>query len=109
MLVYSRDLLNLALREVKKSCRGKGLSINPLKATLVPFTRKCELEPKPPTIVEKEIGVAESVKYLDQLDQRLTKGNTSSKFEQSFSSSGVLLGFWVLEPVFNSISTKKLS
>lgn len=68
------DLMQSALTLVEKWCQEEGLSVNPGKTTLVPFTRKRKLgETKLPKMFGQEIVFGDRVKYLGVLlDQRLT-------------------------------------
>ncbi|KAL1448444.1 hypothetical protein WDU94_012211 [Cyamophila willieti] len=67
------ELLEYALSIVEKWCLSRGVKVNPLKTTLVPFTRKYKLGAvQAPRIFGERIEIADEVKFLGvHLDKKL--------------------------------------
>ncbi|KAI5739584.1 hypothetical protein M8J77_020980 [Diaphorina citri] len=68
------ELLQSALSMVEKWCKSKGLKVNPLKTTMVPFTKKYKMGSLvAPIIFGERISIADDVKFLGvYFDKRLT-------------------------------------
>lgn len=67
-----RSLMENALRTTKNWCSAVGLTVNPTKTTLVPFTRKTKLNGEPFCFEGVEIPYSTHSKYLGvTLDTRL--------------------------------------
>jgi hypothetical protein len=63
----------IALSEVHKWCLREGLSVNPSKTIIVPFTRRRSVKLMPPVLNENTINFSTEVKYLGLiLDRKLT-------------------------------------
>ncbi|KAI5754342.1 hypothetical protein M8J77_007902 [Diaphorina citri] len=66
------DLMQNALNITARWCRSNGLSINPNKMTIVPFTRKRRLNIRAPNIEGTVVELSNEVKYLGiTLDHKL--------------------------------------
>ena len=65
-----------ALNIIKKWSEGEGLSLNPTKTILVPFTRRRKLELRAPILNGTQLTFSDEVKYLGvTLDRKLTWNN----------------------------------
>lgn len=68
------DIMNVGLRCVQTWCQREGLSVNPTKTTIVPFTRKKNLESLSRLrLGPSKLSISSSAKYLGLvLDSKLT-------------------------------------
>lgn len=68
------DMMNVGLRLVNRWCEREGLSVNPLKTVIVPFTRKRNLESLSRLkLGNTQLGISTEVKYLGiTLDHKLS-------------------------------------
>ena len=93
-----------ALKMVTNWCTQKGLSTNPDKTTLVPFTNRNKINLKPPTVNGKTFEFSDEAKYLGViLDKRLSWNQhleyTIEKATKAFYSCQRLHGkIWGISP-----------
>jgi len=96
--------LQTALTLIWDWCKGEGLSINPSKTTIIPFTRKKKLRLKKPKLNGTEIEFSKETKYLGViLDQKLTWNPQISMIKNKcmncFMACKMLIGKkWGLKP-----------
>ena len=68
-----KELMQGALRKVEQWCHTHGLSVNPEKTEVVPFTNKRGVDLNGLTLFGSELRLSKSVKYLGvTIDSRLT-------------------------------------
>ncbi|KAL1446330.1 hypothetical protein WDU94_005475 [Cyamophila willieti] len=99
------ELLQYALSIVERWCLRKGLRVNPLKTTLVPFTNKYKMGTLvAPMIFGEKIKIADHTKFLGiHLDKRLTWNqhvkSTTDKAKTTFNMVRRSVGkTWGLTP-----------
>ncbi|KAL1457413.1 hypothetical protein WDU94_007649 [Cyamophila willieti] len=89
------ELLQYALSIVERWCLRKGLRVNPLKTTLVPFTNKYKMGTLvAPMIFGGKIKIADHTKFLGiHLDKRLTWNqhvkSTTDKAKTTFNMTAI--------------------
>ena len=98
------DRMQQALTIINKWCTEKGLSINPSKTTLVPFTRRRNINLKCPTLNGTTLQLSTEANYLGvSLDKTLTWNShierVTSKATRAFFACTRLFGkTWGLNP-----------
>lgn len=98
------NLMQDALDITGRWCKKEGLSINPAKTTIIPFTRKRAIDIPTLNIEGVEVPLKEEVKYLGvTLDKKLTWGahldSVTKKATKSLWATRQLLGkTWGLKP-----------
>lgn len=99
------DLVQTALGITKGWCNSKGLSINPQKTTIVPFTRKHKIDGlRKPILDGVEIAYSDEAKYLGvTLDRKLNfTSHIENVTKKARSSIGIcrqlVIKSWGLDP-----------